>query len=619
MVQRQSKPPKKLIFLKVLYIMMGVMVWIRVGDILQSCSNQYWSKIPENEPRGAVVDLILLLEIIMVFSKVIAIRNRFNSSNYSFLISSFVADYIFWLIWPIAYGEILGYSGGTAVAVILSVYAFLTALLVGVILLKPYIVCNVSPWSEAPSQKFKTGVFRCEKCKTNTRRLEMVEVDFGDGPERIMACPACIRKSKWKQNRVFVNKKVIPVQSEKREEEIRKTIPSENVIIPLKQTTASNSVNDLARGMHFDAEAFKHRKIVSKREQPDDNDYGFVMTNPVCTSDEEGEIAYLTRLRTLDGKAVKWRKNGSYKVQGEEDSKPVKINKYQLYLEDNPLADLFLCPFGFCKDKAPNGFTLLARDFESEEEKPKTETAGNTTAFCTVSPKEIMNAEECNAVKPSYDKTVNHPLSVPYRNYDDRERQLLCVENSSVSAKNKNVQNRKMTKGKKTAVFILVIVAALAFGCAYLLWGKIMDEREGKPIQTEIRKQVERNELKYTSVTLTEIYSRVKSEPIEMTGRTVEIEGYAYVISPEIIVVTQSSKFDDFGNGSYSGVSNGYRELKNRIIDEPGHYFEVDFTKDGFQIKSGDYVYAKGKLEFTRNALDTGYKVCIYATEVVVK
>jgi len=84
-------------------------------------------------------------------------------------------------------------------------------------------------------------------------------------------------------------------------------------------------------------------------------EFGHEPTNPIPTKMPMGSIAYLGRLRTLDGVKVKYHRIGSTGAPNIDQI----IDQYEVTANGRKVATLFLCPYNKKNsDRPPKGFTL---------------------------------------------------------------------------------------------------------------------------------------------------------------------------------------------------------------------------------------------------------------------
>lgn len=100
------------------------------------------------------------------------------------------------------------------------------------------------------------------------------------------------------------------------------------------------------------------KNTLFKSQRPDDEDYGYSLSNPIMTESILYSDGYLKRLRTLDGKSFTWTRNTSHyvsKISGIED---VMVDEYQLYLNGEKYKVIYMCPYGHSSSYTPRGLEL---------------------------------------------------------------------------------------------------------------------------------------------------------------------------------------------------------------------------------------------------------------------
>ncbi len=111
---------------------------------------------------------------------------------------------------------------------------------------------------------------------------------------------------------------------------------------------------DFAKKMEASA---NRRDILFESQRPDEENFGYSMSNPVMTSTVSSSDRYLASLRTLDGKSFTWERHASYCVNI-GDVEGVMVDKYQLYLDGEAYTEIFLCPYGHSSSYVPQGLKL---------------------------------------------------------------------------------------------------------------------------------------------------------------------------------------------------------------------------------------------------------------------
>ena len=111
---------------------------------------------------------------------------------------------------------------------------------------------------------------------------------------------------------------------------------------------------DFAKKMEASA---NRRDVLFESQRPDAENFGYSMNNPVMTSTVSSSDSYLAKLRTLDGKSFTWERHAAYCVNiGSVEG--VMVDKYQLYLDGEEYAEIFLCPYGHSSSYVPHGLKL---------------------------------------------------------------------------------------------------------------------------------------------------------------------------------------------------------------------------------------------------------------------
>ncbi len=84
-------------------------------------------------------------------------------------------------------------------------------------------------------------------------------------------------------------------------------------------------------------------------------EFGYDVTNPIPVNTIMGSIAYLGKLRTMDGIKVEYNRIGSL---GSPNIKNI-IDRYEISASGEKVATLFICPYNKKNsEKAPRGFKL---------------------------------------------------------------------------------------------------------------------------------------------------------------------------------------------------------------------------------------------------------------------
>ena len=106
-------------------------------------------------------------------------------------------------------------------------------------------------------------------------------------------------------------------------------------------------------------EYYSKKEQIFAGQRPNDDDYGYSKSNPIMTANVFRNDEYLKRLRTPDGKAFTWERNGSYCMNEISGVSNVMVDEYQLFLEGKPYKLVYICPKGFDSTNAPKGMQLI--------------------------------------------------------------------------------------------------------------------------------------------------------------------------------------------------------------------------------------------------------------------
>ena len=104
-------------------------------------------------------------------------------------------------------------------------------------------------------------------------------------------------------------------------------------------------------------EKAQRRDVLYDGQKPTQEDYGYSPTNPIMTSSISGSDRYLQKLRTMNGEAFTWVRLGSHcmTISGVEH---VMVDEYQLWLNGNIYAVIYICPYGHQGSFVPKGLSL---------------------------------------------------------------------------------------------------------------------------------------------------------------------------------------------------------------------------------------------------------------------
>lgn len=102
----------------------------------------------------------------------------------------------------------------------------------------------------------------------------------------------------------------------------------------------------------------ERRKILFDSQRPNDEDYGYSLSNPIMTSTIAGSDIYLSKLRTLDGKGFTWERQGSYCMNQIDGIEYVMVDGYQLFLSGEKYKMIYICPYGHSSAYVPKGMKM---------------------------------------------------------------------------------------------------------------------------------------------------------------------------------------------------------------------------------------------------------------------
>ena len=131
---------------------------------------------------------------------------------------------------------------------------------------------------------------------------------------------------------------------------------------------------DLDELMRIGAE---RRKKVYLGQRSDSDDFGYSVTNPICTSGIDYSRVYLSRLCTESGEKLYWLRAGSVNLKECNGVNNVIVDHYYLFLNGNNYGDIYICPYAHNSQYAPKGMilaeennsTLAEGDLEKEAKK----------------------------------------------------------------------------------------------------------------------------------------------------------------------------------------------------------------------------------------------------------
>ena len=120
-------------------------------------------------------------------------------------------------------------------------------------------------------------------------------------------------------------------------------------------------------------EKAKRRNELFKSQDPNADDFGYSLFNPIMTSTVFRSDEYLGRLRTENGKAFTWDRTKAYNIDL-KGIKGVMVDEYELMLDGEPYKTIYICPYGHSSNYVPKGLVL------ADENKSKDSTPGTVIA-----------------------------------------------------------------------------------------------------------------------------------------------------------------------------------------------------------------------------------------------
>lgn len=103
----------------------------------------------------------------------------------------------------------------------------------------------------------------------------------------------------------------------------------------------------------------ERRIAIFKGQRPDSDDYGYSLTNPICTSTISDSTKYLSRLFTESGEKMYWVRTGAYDLKECNGVASVIVDRYQLYLNGDTYAEIYICPYAHSGSYTPRGLVLV--------------------------------------------------------------------------------------------------------------------------------------------------------------------------------------------------------------------------------------------------------------------
>lgn len=108
-------------------------------------------------------------------------------------------------------------------------------------------------------------------------------------------------------------------------------------------------------------ESAKRRDILFEGQKTDADDYGYSLENPIMTSSVFRSDAYLESLRNLRGEKFTWERLGSYCMPEISGVENVMVDEYQLFVNNEKYAVIYICPYGHSSSHTPKGMVLSSQ------------------------------------------------------------------------------------------------------------------------------------------------------------------------------------------------------------------------------------------------------------------
>lgn len=102
----------------------------------------------------------------------------------------------------------------------------------------------------------------------------------------------------------------------------------------------------------------ERRNAIFNGQRHDADDYGYSISNPICTSTIEHSSKYLSRLLTEKGEKLYWMRVGSFDLKECNGVPNVIVDHYCLYLNGSKYADIYICPYAHNCTYTPKGMIL---------------------------------------------------------------------------------------------------------------------------------------------------------------------------------------------------------------------------------------------------------------------
>ncbi len=108
------------------------------------------------------------------------------------------------------------------------------------------------------------------------------------------------------------------------------------------------------------------RDYLYNLQRPNDDDYGYVLENPIMESTIDSSYRYLDRLYTPDGKKLTYKRVGAWSIDFYFDESTM-VDRYELLLDGKEYKTIFICPYGHSGNFVPKGLKLVEEQKENKE------------------------------------------------------------------------------------------------------------------------------------------------------------------------------------------------------------------------------------------------------------
>lgn len=137
----------------------------------------------------------------------------------------------------------------------------------------------------------------------------------------------------------------------------------------IPQNTQDRAMELLSKAINAATEnAQKQVPTLMEEQHVWESNYGLDASNPIISDSLQGTSAYLGRLCTSDGKTFTW--SGYTSIRAEVHGLPdVGVDKYTLYLDEQPYTEVFFVPYVGTAEFPPAGLFFVDDDTDWDEER----------------------------------------------------------------------------------------------------------------------------------------------------------------------------------------------------------------------------------------------------------